>query len=105
MASILTSWQEKDFNEFVAAKGSGLVEFVAPWCGACKMMEPMVAEIATNNADKTIVKIDVSQNQTLASKMGVMSLPNLLVIKEGKVVDQLIGSSTKKAIEDKLQKI
>lgn len=105
MASLLTEWQEKDFNALIQGKQSALVKFGAPWCHTCKVTEPMVAEVSLDYPQIPCVKIDVSKNPGLASRMGVMSLPNILIIDNGKVVNQIIGSTTKKAIEDKLKNI
>jgi len=102
---LLNEWQEKDFNEAMKNKISCVVEFGAPWCAACKATEPIVAEIAQNHPKIKFAKIDVAKNTGLASRMSVMSLPNILVIENGKVKDQIIGKANKKVIEEKIRKI
>lgn len=101
----LIEWNEKEFNNFIAQKESGVVEFGAPWCGSCKVTEPQLEELLIKHNDLKIVKIDVGKNPTLASKMGVMSLPNVIIFSEGKVVEQMIGMTTAKTLEEKLSKI
>lgn len=101
----LTEWQEKEFNEFLKTKKNGVVEFGAPWCHACKLTEPLVAEMAVDHPDIVFAKIDVAKNPGLASRMGVMSLPNILFLNSGSVKEQIIGATNKKTLEDKLKKI
>lgn len=101
----LTEWQTNEFNDFIASKGTGVVEFGAPWCGACKMTEPQLAEISKSYIDIKFAKIDVGKNGPLAAKMGVMSLPNVIIFKDGKVKEQMIGAVTAKVMGDKLAKI
>jgi thioredoxin 1 len=105
MPAQLTVWMEKDFNEALEAKHISVVEFGAPWCAACKATEPIVAEIAKDFPDIKFSKINVAENPQLASKMGVMSLPNILIISNGKVVDQIIGGANRAKIEEKIRKI
>ena len=102
MASILESWQEKDFSNFLKNKGVGVIEFGAPWCAACKLIDPILGELSKNHKNITFAKIDVSKNPGIAARMGIMSLPNILFINGGKVKDQIIGSATKTSISKKL---
>jgi len=104
MSQTLTEISEKEFNDFLKPGNKAIVEFGAPWCGACKVTEPIVAEISKFFPKINFVKVDVSKNAMLASKMGVMSLPNIIFINDGKVVNQMIGSATKKSLEDKITK-
>ena len=75
-----------------------LVDFWAPWCGPCRMLAPIVEEIANERSDVKVVKINVDENQDLAMEFGVMSIPTLVVIKEGKIVKQAIGARPKAQI-------
>ncbi|MCU0452176.1 MAG: thioredoxin [Bacteroidetes bacterium] len=82
-----------------------LVDFWAVWCGPCKMIAPTVEELANEYQGKLKVgKVDVDNNQQVAMKFGIRSIPTLLVFKGGKVVDQIVGAVPKKALIDKLSK-
>ena len=65
-----------------------LMDFWAPWCGPCRMVVPLVEEIAEERSDIKVVKINVDEEQELAMQFGVMSIPTLVVMKSGKVVNQ-----------------
>lgn len=105
MSFSLQEFQDKEFNEFLQSKEDGLVLFSAPWCQACKVVAPIIENIAQNNKKIKFIKIDVSKCPGLASRLGVMSLPNILVIRKGKIANQIIGTTTQKAIEKNLEKI
>ena len=105
MALHLKEWQEKEFNDFLKAKKIGVVEFGATWCSACKATEPIVAELSSQYDKIDFAKIDVAKNPGLASRMGVMSLPNIFFINGGRVKDQIIATTSRKEIEEKIKKI
>ena len=75
-----------------------LIDFYAVWCGPCKMMAPVIDEIANENPDVVVGKIDVDENEELAAKYGVMSIPTILVIKDGEVAETFIGVTPKENI-------
>lgn len=75
-----------------------LVDFWAPWCGPCRMVSPVVDEIAEERNDIKVCKVNVDDESSLASEFGVMSIPTLVVFKEGKVVKQSIGAKPKNQI-------
>jgi thioredoxin 1 len=92
---------------FTAETNNGIVlaDFFATWCGPCKMIAPVLEELDQDMGKQVkIVKIDVDQNQETANKFGIMSIPTLLVMKDGKVVDTLVGLKSKEALEEALNK-
>ena len=75
-----------------------LMDFWAPWCGPCRMVAPLLEEIAKERSDIKVVKINVDEEQELAMQFGVMSIPTLVVMKNGKVVNQVTGARPKAQI-------
>ena len=75
-----------------------LLDFWAPWCGPCRMVAPVVEEIANERADVLVGKVNVDEEPVLAAQFGVMSSPSLFVMKNGKVVNQAVGVRPKDAI-------
>ena len=75
-----------------------LMDFWAPWCGPCRMVGPLVEEIAEERSDIKVVKINVDEEQELAMQFGVMSIPTLVVMKNGKIVNQVTGARPKAQI-------
>ena len=84
--------------EVLEAKGTVLVDFWASWCGPCKMIGPIIDQIAEERGDVKVGKINVDEEQELAVQFKVMSIPTLMVFKDGKVVNQSLGAKPKAAI-------
>ena len=72
-----------------------LVDFWAPWCGPCRMVSPIVDEIAEENAAIKVAKINIDEQPQLASQYGVMSIPTLMLFKDGDLVDKAVGARNK----------
>lgn len=93
-------------SEVIKSDKPVLVDFWAAWCTPCQMVSPIVEEIAKDYADRLKVgKVNVDQNSKTASQYGIMSIPSLLLFKEGKVVDQVIGAVPKEHLKEKVDKI
>lgn len=75
-----------------------LLDFWASWCGPCRMVSPIVDEIAEERADIKVGKVNVDEQPELAAQFGVMSIPTLVVIKDGKIVNQTVGARPKAQI-------
>ncbi len=87
------------FNEEVVRSDKPvLVDFWASWCGPCKMVSPIIDEIADERSDIKVVKINVDEEPELANQFGIMSIPTLMVVKDGKVVNQSTGARPKAQI-------
>ena len=85
-------------NEIINSDKPVLLDFWAPWCGPCCMVGPILEEIAGERSDIKIGKINVDEQPELASQFRVMSIPTLIVIKDGKIVNQSMGAKPKNAI-------
>ena len=89
---------KKEIENF---NGTVLIDFFAPWCAPCKSMEPVIKSVEQNAGDNVkICKVNVESEKDLASKFGIMSVPTLIVIKNGEVRNRSVGVTGKKAILD-----
>ena len=103
MAKIIDS---AAYDELVASGKPFVIDFWAEWCGPCKMVGPIVDEISTEYKDKVVVgKLDVDNNDDTTSKYGIRNIPTVLFIKDGEVVDKVVGAGPKKMFTDKIDKL
>ena len=95
-----------DNFEATVNSGVSLVDFWAPWCGPCRMIAPVIEELAEEFEGKAnICKVNTDEEQELAVKFGIRSIPTILFMKDGEIVDQMIGAASKQAFADKLNSL
>lgn len=95
---------EKKFDEFVKS-GIVFIDFFAEWCMPCLMMTPIVEELSKKFAKKIkFGKVNVEDNESLAGKFNITSIPNFILLKDGKVIEQFIGAMSPEELEKKLKK-
>lgn len=90
---------EENFDSLIN-DGLVLVDFFATWCGPCKMLSPVLEELASDRASVKIVKIDVDENGNLAKRYGIMSVPTMLLFKDGSLISTKNGFAPKELIEE-----
>ena len=91
-------FSKEGFEKALSSGSPILVDFWAAWCGPCRMVSPVVDEIAAERPDVKVGKVNVDEQPELASAFGVMSIPTLVVMKGGKVVQQTVGARPKQQI-------
>ena len=101
--SVINLKDEMLENEVMNADKPVLIDFFATWCGPCRMVSPIVDEIAEEHSEFKISKVNVDEEPELAQKFGVVSIPTLVVIRDGKVTGQSVGAKPKEDILEMLR--
>ena len=91
-------------KEILNNEGIALVDFYATWCGPCKMIAPIIHDIANESTDVTVGKVDIDESLALAEKYGVASVPTLIIFKNGQEQERLVGFTSKNEILKALEK-
>ena len=94
---MLKKVNENNFENEISA-GTTLVDFYADWCGPCKMVSPIIEEIANERTDITVLKVNVDENNALAAKHGVFSIPTLITFKDGNEKTRVVGYTSKEKL-------
>ena len=101
---LVTITDDNFATEIESHEGLAMIDFWAAWCGPCRMVAPVVEELAEENADSVKVgKLDVDENQKTAMRFAVRSIPSILFFKDGRHVDTVVGAVPKAALERKIQ--
>jgi thioredoxin 1 len=104
MAGSLTQITDNNFDaEVLEAEGPVLVDFWAPWCGPCRVVAPVLEEIASERPELRIVKLDIDENPQTAARFQVLSIPTMILFKGGQPVKKVIGAYPKKKLEQELE--
>ncbi|MYY22263.1 thioredoxin [Ligilactobacillus salivarius] len=100
---MVTELTDQTFDE-KTNNGVTFTDFWATWCGPCRMQSPVIEQLAEEMGDKVFFsKVDVDANQETAAKFGIMSIPTMLIKKDGQIVDTIVGYHTKEQLQKKLE--
>jgi thioredoxin 1 len=92
--------------ESTIAEGVSLVDFWAPWCGPCRMIAPVIEELAADFEGKAkVCKVNTDEEQDIAVKYGIRSIPTIMFFKDGEMVDQVVGAQSKDALAEKINSL
>ncbi len=106
MGIAVTDVNDTNFQaEVIESDKPVLVDFWAPWCGPCRMVAPVLEEIAAERDDVRIVKLNVDENQATAGQYGVMSIPTMIIFKAGQPAKQIVGAQPKKKLLSEIEPV
>ena len=106
MAGNLKDVTDANFQaEVLESENPVLVDFWAPWCGPCRVVAPVLEEIASEREDLTIVKLNVDDNQVTAAQFDVLSIPTMILFKNGQAAKKIIGAYPKKKLEAEIEPV
>jgi len=91
--------------ETAIGKGIAIVDFWAPWCGPCKMMTPIIDKLSINHPELIVAKVNIDESPEIAKKYNIMSIPTIIIYKDGEPLEQTVGVVTEKAIIEKVNLI
>ena len=100
---VITS--KEQFDKTISENSAVFVDFYADWCGPCKMVGPIVEELADEYPNITFLKVNVDENEALAHEFGIMSIPTLIAFKDGQVAQQIVGFQPKEAFKEVLDNL
>ncbi len=93
-------------QEVISSDKPVLVDFWAPWCGPCRMVGPVIAELAGEMSDQIkFAKVNIDENQGVATQFGIMAIPSLLIFKDGRVAQQHVGVLSKASLKELIKKV
>jgi thioredoxin 1 len=97
---------DSNFKELISAGKPVVVDFWAEWCGPCRMIGPLIEELAETYKDQVVIgKVNVDENEELPVEFGIRSIPTVLFFKDGKLADKQVGATTKASLEEKIKKL
>jgi thioredoxin 1 len=91
---------EKNFEEFVSQNKVAVVDFYADWCMPCRIMSPRLDELSEEIKDVSFGKLNVDESGSIAQRFGIVSIPTLIIFKDGVQVDEIVGTSSKESVKD-----
>ena len=95
--------QDEFEKEVLNEEGVVVVDFFATWCGPCKMLAPVFESVSGEVSDAKFVKVDIDESLELAQKFGISTVPTMMIFKDGKVVDKLVGFMPKESLKSKVE--
>lgn len=103
MKKVLNLTDQNFEGEVLKSSKPVLVDFWAPWCGPCRIVSPIIEELASEYGEKiTVGKLNVDENPQVASKYGIMSIPTIMIFEDGKIIEGMIGAAPKEFFKEKI---